>query len=488
MAGVAVPSSKGGGYVPTGKEKLNPMVYITAMTAALAGLLFGLDIGVIAGALDFIGHEFTVSDSTKELIVSALLIGAVIGTFCSGPISRKFGRRKAILLSGAIFVIGSIGCGLAHNPEILIFFRGFLGVAVGIASFTAPLYLSEMAPMQIRGRLIAMYQLMITIGIVLAFVSDTILSYGGHWRIMLAIVAVPAAMMAIGVYFLPESPRWLALAGFKEQAMNVLRKLRSSEEEVKWELGEIENSVVDPEKTKKVIANPNFKKALILGICLQAIQQFTGINVVMYYAPQIFKAAGFDTNQEQMFATIIVGVVNVLATFIAIAFVDKLGRKPILYIGHIVMGLSMGILGILFFHGMSSAGMQYSAVGMVIIFIIGFAMSAGPIIWIICSEIYPLAARDFGITASTASNWFCNAIVGMTFLTMLNGIGPASTFGLYAVMNIAFMIFYFYFTPETKDISLEEIEENLLKGAKMKEIGTRTRIPRENIAGNEAQA
>jgi len=453
-------------------EKVPFSVLIVAFVAALAGLLFGLDVGVISGVIPFLGKAFHAGTATKEMIVSSLLAGAVLGTILSGIISKKYGRKNTILVSSVIFTAGSLLASAATNSWILIGVRVFLGMAVGIASFTAPLYLSEMAPKKIRGALISMYQLMITIGIVLAFLSNTLLSYGGHWRIMLGIIAVPAALMFLGVSFLPRSPRWLLMKGMDDKALEVLSKLRSSQKLAELEHKEIRLSL----KKKKqggigLLKEPSFRKVLFLGIILQAAQQFTGINVVMYYAPEIFKTAGFTSGIDQMWGTVIVGITNVLATFIAIAFVDKLGRKPILYAGYSLMAVCMFALGAISHGGINGDYEKFSAIGFLLFFIIGFAMSAGPIIWVICSEIYPLKGRDFGITVSTATNWICNTVIGATFLTMLQDWGPAKTYWTYGLANFAFIFALFYLVPETKGISLEKIEQNLQAGKKLKELG-----------------
>ncbi len=446
-------------------------VYGVSFIAATAGLLFGLDIGVISGALPFIAKEFGAGTEMQEWIVSSLLLGAFIGTLGSGFISRHYGRKHALLVSAVVFAAGSALSAAATSPAMLIGVRLFLGLAVGIASFTAPLYLSEMAPTRIRGALISMYQLLITIGILTAYLSDTFLSYGAHWRVMLGVLVVPATLMFLGILMLPNSPRWLILVGRREEAARALQKLRY-EDEIAEEILEIEKTLENKQKGLELLfKNRYFFKAVLLGIGLQAIQQFTGINVIMYYAPKIFALAGFESTVEQMWGTVLVGLINVLATFIAIAFVDKLGRKPILFIGFCVMGLSMGTLGFLFHIGMTQAVMHYLAIAALLVFIIGFAMSAGPVIWILCSEIYPLRARDIGVTASTASNWLCNAVVGATFLTMLNGLGSANTFWLYGGLNILFIAILFLFVPETKGVSLENIEANLLSGKRLARIG-----------------
>jgi MFS transporter, SP family, galactose:H+ symporter len=505
MSAVIPPSSPSSAHPIAGKTK--PIVYFVGLTAALAGLLFGLDVGVISGANEFIQKDFGVDDHTVENIVSALLWGAVLGVLISGFFSLRLGRRGTILISALVFAVGSVFCAFAPSAGALIAARFFLGIAVGMASFVAPLYLSEIAPQSVRGALIAMYQLMITIGIVLAFLSDTFFATyanlqplateishsvsslaGGRgqmvmegyfampWRWMLGVIAVPAVLMFLGMLFLPESPRWLVLKNRAPKAREVLRRLASSHEEAERELAEIENSLKVEQKGFSLFRdNRNFRRAVFLGVGLQVIQQFTGINVIMYYAPRILNEAGFNTTAEQMWGTVLIGTINVLATFIAIAFVDRLGRKPIMFAGFAVMGFGMLSLGTFFHVGLGGDSgdltMSYLAVASLVIFIIGFAMSAGPIIWILCAEIFPLAGRDFGITCSTVTNWTANAIVGMTFLTMLNVLGPGNTFLLYGALNAIFIVFFLALVPETKGVSLESIEQKLLAGAPLKQIG-----------------
>jgi SP family galactose:H+ symporter-like MFS transporter len=484
--------------IPPARKKVRFIVYFIGFTAALAGLLFGLDVGVISGALKFIQKDFQISDDAIQLVVSSLLWGAAFGALFSGVLSSHLGRRKTILISAVNFIIGAALCALSPNEHLLIVSRFILGIAVGIASFTAPLYLSEISPQSVRGSMISMYQLMITIGIVLAFMSNTWLATyatfagvtGGHWRIMLGIIAIPAAVMFAGVFFLPESPRWLFLKGLKSHAVDVFKRMHLDDAEIAAEVKEIEDSVKIKQNGFQLFRqSPNFRRAIGLGVGLQMIQQLTGINVIMYYAPKIFGMAGFEDTNEQMWGTVIVGVTNVLATFIAIAFVDKLGRKPIMYAGFVVMGLALMSVGTLFWIGgetrmlpnekgimeaaivLKSLSFAYPAIFALLIFIVGFAMSAGPIIWVICSEIYPLAGRDLGVTFSTGTNWIANAIVGMTFLSLINGFGPANTFLLYGGLNVLFVVFFLIFVPETKGISLEKIEKNLMSGLKLRKIG-----------------
>jgi len=483
---------------PTQRKRVQPIVYFIGLTAALAGLLFGLDVGVISGAEKFIQKEFQISDDTIQFVVSSLLWGAAFGALFSGILSSRLGRRKTILISAIIFIVGSVLCAFAPSVHLLILARFLLGIAVGVASFTAPLYLSEISPQSVRGSMISMYQLMITIGIVMAFLSNTWLATyatfggvtGGHWRLMLGIIALPAAVMFVGVFLLPESPRWLFLKGFQEKAVDVFKLMKLDDAEIASEVKEIEDSVkVKQNGFQLLIKNSQFRRAIGLGVGLQIIQQLTGINVIMYYAPRIFGMAGFEDTNQQMWGTVLVGVTNVLATFIAIAFVDKVGRKPIMYAGFITMGVALMSVGALFVLGgesrmvandrgimesvtvLKSLNFAYPAIFALLIFIVGFAMSAGPIIWVICSEIYPLAGRDLGVTFSTGTNWITNAIVGMTFLSLINGVGPGNTFLLYGALNVLFIIFFLCFVPETKGISLEKIERNLMSGLPLRKIG-----------------
>ncbi|NEY28894.1 sugar porter family MFS transporter [Hafnia alvei] len=450
------------------------LTFFVCFLAALAGLLFGLDIGVIAGALPFISETFQITSSQQEWVVSSMMFGAAVGAVGSGWLNFRIGRKYSLMIGAILFVVGSLFSAFAPDVEILILSRVLLGLAVGIASYTAPIYLSEIAPEKIRGSMISMYQLMITIGILAAYLSDTAFSYTGAWRWMLGVITIPAILLLIGVFFLPDSPRWLAARGSDEKARRVLEKLRDTSEQAKSELDEIRESLkVKQSGWALFINNKNFRRAVYLGVLLQVMQQFTGMNVIMYYAPKIFDLAGFASTSQQMWGTVIVGLVNVLATFIAIGLVDRWGRKPTLILGFIVMALGMGTLGTMMNIGISSVFAQYFAIIMLLIFIVGFAMSAGPLIWVLCSEIQPLKGRDFGITCSTATNWIANMIVGATFLTMLNSLGSAHTFWVYAGLNVIFIFITLALIPETKNISLEHIERNLMQGKPLRKIGSK---------------
>ena len=448
----------------------NYVLFVGAL-GALAGLMFGLDIGVISGAQRFIQKDFKISDQVVEHIVSWMMIGAALGAAGASFMSSKLGRKRALALGAGIFVLASVMCGLSGSVDALLAWRLVLGLAIGVLTFTAPMYLAEVSPERNRGAIVASYQLMITIGIFLAFLSDTAFSYSGDWHWMLGIIAIPGFLFLLGVLVLPDSPRWLMMNGRKSEAVEVLHRLRADPGVVSAEVADIEAQLKIPQRGMKMfLNNSNFRRSVGLGVLLQFVQQLTGMNVVMYYAPRIFQDMGYALS-AQMWFTAAVGLTNVLATFIAIAFVDRLGRKPILYIGFCVMGIGLGLVGLMMHLGITSHVEQLFTVVMLLIFIVGFAMSAGPLIWILCSEVQPLQGRDFGIGVSTVANWVGNFIVGATFLSLLNHFGHANTFWLYSGLNVLFILITFSLVPETKGVTLEHIERDLMAGKSLKMLG-----------------
>ena len=456
-------------------KKAKRMKIFISFAAGMAGLLFGLDIGVISGALPFITTHFDLSSRLQEWVVSTMMLGAALGAISTGWISFRLGRKKSLMTGAALFVLGSLGCALAPNVGLLLISRVMLGFAVGIASYVAPLYLSEMAEKEDRGKLISMYQMMVTIGILVAFVSDTIFSYGGHWRMMLGVISIPALLLMISVFGLPDSPRWLASKGKFSKAKEVLLSLSSTDEKAENELLEINESLkVKQEGWGLFKSNKNVRRAVYLGMLLQAMQQFTGMNVILYYAPQIFKHAGFANTEQQMLATVICGLTNTLATLIAMKTVDKQGRKPILTIGFAGIATGTFLLGVCLYMinaGFSALWISIAAIVMTLFTITSFAMSAGPVVWILCSEIQPLKSRDFGVACSTTTNWIVNMIIGATFLTLINAFGIAVTFWIYTGLNLLFILLTVLLIPETKGISLEKIEKNLMDGKRLRDIG-----------------
>lgn len=461
---------------PSTHTHIVPLVWISCVMAAASGLLFGMDVGIISGAIEFIRQEFVLSTLMEGWIVGSLLAGAAFGALGASAISNMLGRKRALLLSGVLFFIGALLAFMAWSPGSLVMARVLLGLAIGVESFVVPMYLSEIAPRRIRGTVISCYQLMITVGILVAYLSNLGFSYAGSWRWMFGILMLPAVLMTLGVLILPESPRWLAIKGRLSEARMVLKRLRATQDEVTQEIDDIQHALESESRQATngwtlIRSNSNFRRSVMLGIGIQAAQQFTGINVMIYFAPRIFEMANFQGTAAQLWSTVAVGVVNVLATFIAVAFVDKWGRKPILYTGFMIMAVSMAVLGGVLGHGVTNAALQALAMGSLLIFIVGFAMSAGPLAWTLCAEIQPMQGRDFGIGCSTIANWVSNMLVGTFFLTVLGVLGGPMTFALLAVANLVFVFFTFSLIPETSGVKLEQIEHNLMSGKPLRKLG-----------------
>lgn len=446
-------------------------IMLIGIVAALAGLMSGLDIGVVAGALDFFGKKYHATTFELEWVVSAMMAGAAIGAVCAGWLARSWGRKRSLFAGGAIFVVGTVGCALSWSVGSMIIFRAVMGLAVGLSAFTAPLYLSEIASPASRGAMVSTYQLMVTVGIFLAFLSDTFFTYTGNWRAMFGVAAAPAVIFLIGILFLPYSPRWLIMQGRHKEARGVLLDLREDPLEAAKEIHAIKKQLETKQEGWKLFKhNSNFRRSVALGILLQAMQQLAGINIVMYYAPKILSTAHFDT-QSQMWCTAMIGMINMLATFVAVGLVDRWGRRPILFTGFIIMATGMACLALLLHTGLHTEAAQLAAVFLLMIFCAGFAMSAGPLMWVLCAEIQPLAGRNFGIALSTLTNWLTNLLVGVSFLTLMTELGTDGTFLLFAALNASFIVLTYFFVPETKGVSLEQIEKNLMNGVRLRDIG-----------------
>ncbi|MCP4181359.1 MAG: sugar porter family MFS transporter [bacterium] len=444
-----------------------------AVIAALGGLLFGLDQGIISGALPFIKNTFNIGTTYQELVVSSLMVGCVCGVIAIRPISQKFGRKKALIISGILFILASISSGLSIHVYMLIVSRFFIGISVGIASFVTPIYIAEIAPRQIRGGMIALFQFLIVLGIALAFLVDSALTPFGAWRYMLGSISIPGVIMLIGLFFLPESPRWLMLFGRKKESERILKKLNRTDEEVKFEINEISQSAHEKQSSWKFLKNSNYRRVLYLGIGLQLFQQLCGWVALIYYAPTIFSEMGFKTPESRIWVAFFVcGAFHVLATMLPVFLNDKWGRKKLLYIGVSLNIISMIMIGTLFFIGIDVADwVKYLAVALLLLFNIGYSISLGPVVWTLCSEIFPLKGRDLGMMTATAANWIGSFFVAQLTLTIMQILGPAWTFMMFAVIGVLTIIFTYMFVPETKGVPLEEIEKALLSGKKLRNIG-----------------
>ncbi len=453
-------------------------VAVIAFIGALGGLLFGLDQGFINGSLPLIREDLGLTTDQGAFFSGVLAWAAAVGAFIAGWVARILGRKNTILFAALAFAACTLIGAAAQSYEILLLSRILLGLAVGTAAFVVPLYLSEIAPTHMRGGIIAMYQLMITIGIFLVFVSNAgiQIAFQGQdhsWRLMLGIISIPAIVMLLAGLTLPRSPRWLMLKRREDQARAVLERTRASREEVDAELAEMQTSLGQADrKALHLFGKGFFWKVLLLGIALQALQQLSGINSVIYYSTEIFAKAGI---QNAAVATVIVGFVNMLTTILAVAFVDRWGRKPILYLGLAVMAVMLFAVASVFRYEQGGGDLgdlgQVLMVGAVLTYICAFAISLGPVVWIMCAEIFPLEGREIGVTITTIANWVFTAIVVQYSEIILHQIGGAVLFYGFAVSCVAGLFLVFLFAPETKKVSLEDLEERLRAGVPLKRIG-----------------
>lgn len=443
-------------------------LYVVAIVASLGGLLSGFDTGVISGALLFINQTWDLSDYTQGFLVSSVLIGAVIGAGTNGILADMFGRKKIIIATAVIFIVGSILCALAPNIYVLILSRILVGLAVGIVNFIVPLYLSEVAPKQMRGTLVSLYQWAITAGILFSYViNGAFASAVYNWRWMLFAGVAPGIVLLVGMSFLGDTPRWLVSKNRDEEAKKIYRKIEPNEN-ADVAVAEIKETLKTEGGSDKKI---RFKKWMIMpfvvGIGIMFAQICTGINTIIYYAPTIFKIAGFDSNANAIYATAGIGLINFLMTIIAIFFTDKLGRKPLLYVGLTGVMLSLLGLGCAFhFASILGASLKWVAVGSLAFYIICFAFSLGPVGWIIVSEVFPLKIRGLAMSLCTVANFAFNFFVVGSFPVLINRVGGAYTFWMFAFVSLLCIIFVYFFVPETKGISLEQIESNWIKGVK----------------------
>ncbi len=435
---------------------------IVAAVASLGGLLFGYDTGVISGALLFIRKVFGLSPFMQGLVVALALAGATLGAAFAGSFSDRFGRRRVIIVTACLFVMGSLLCAFAGGAAILLAGRFVIGVAIGIASMLTPLYLSEMAPAAKRGAVVSLNQMCITLGIVASYGVDYAFSgAAGGWRWMLGLGCVPGIILGVGMIFMPDSPRWLAGAGRMKEAEQALRHMRDGND-VTQELGQIRKDATGPGTAApwSALLHGGARKALLVGVGLAIFQQITGINTVIYFAPTIFQTAGFGQASTSILATTGVGIVNVVMTYVALRLLDSAGRRTMLLWGLSGMLAMLVVLTVSFAVGMSDS-FAWVTVLAVAAYVACFAIGLGPVFWLLISEIFPLSIRGRAMSVSTVANWGSNLIVSQVFLLLINGIGSAATFGLFAVMTALNLAFAVARVPETKGRSLEQIEADL---------------------------
>jgi SP family galactose:H+ symporter-like MFS transporter len=433
-----------------------------------AGGLFGYDQGVISGALPGIKSTFSLSVLMLQVVTSWVTLGALIGSLAGGGLGDRIGRKRTILLAGAFFTLGAAVQWLAPDAAVLVTGRLIVGFGVGVAAVAAPLYAAELAPASFRGRFISCYQLAITIGIFLAYLVNGRLP-GAEWRTMLGAAAIPGLALFIIALIAPESPRWLMMRNRRAEAASTARKVQP-EIDVDAQLEAIGAALREDAQsaTWGEVFQREWRKPLMVAVWLAIFQQITGINAIIYYANQIFASAGFTTEASQAAVTTwAIGGVNVLATLIAIAFIDAIGRRKLLLAGLTGMGISLAVVGTAFRfiapNGMAAAAAGPSTAGVVTVvalvaFIICFAFSLGPVTWTVINEVFPARVRGRGVALATAVNWGSAFLVSQFFLSLVGAIGSSLSFWMFALFCAIGWVWVYRAVPETKRQTLEQIQ------------------------------
>jgi MFS transporter, SP family, arabinose:H+ symporter len=447
-----------------------------ALIASLGGFLFGYDTAVISGTLALVRRQFELNAAMEGWYVSSALVGCIIGVSGAGWLSDRYGRKMVLLLTGALFSISAIGCALSGSFTMLVWYRWIGGVGVGIASMLSPMYISEISPPSIRGRLVTLYQFAIAVGILSSYFVNSWLLRSSDvpgfpsmpnlhlifkeevWRGMLGMEAVPAMAFFLMILFIPKSPRWLVVKGRKDQARQILIRL-TNETIADREIGEIEETLALEKGSWRLLLEPGIKMAVFIGVALAVLQQFTGIDAIIYYGPRIFEEAGFALS-EALGGQVVIGIINVTFTVIAIFTIDSLGRKKLLLLGTSGMFITLILIGILFAIGKAQGMLLLS---LVLVFIACFAFSLGPVVWVLLSEIYPNRIRGRAMSIATIAVWIGTALIGQLIPLSLDNLGPHITFWIFAFFCLPTLYIGWKLLPETKGKTLEEIEKHWLK-------------------------
>jgi SP family sugar:H+ symporter-like MFS transporter len=437
---------------------------------ALGGLLFGYDTGVISGAILFISDDFGLSPFMQGAVVASLLLGAMLGAGLAGPLSDRMGRRRLIMVAAVTFTIGALGAAAAPGAGALVAARFVIGLAVGSAALVVPLYLSEIAPTEIRGAIASLNQMMIVIGILAAFVVNAILASSGDWRLMLGLAAIPSLVLLVGMLRMPETPRFLVKEGEEREAHEVLEEVTQDDhrETPKQKIEEI-REVEEKESEgglRAVLKERWVRPALVVAIGLAVFQQLIGINTIIYYAPTTLTSVGFGP-ESAIYLNLLIGTLNELMTIVAIRIIDRVGRKPMLLFGLVGMVTSLAALGLAseLLAKPNSSGDPAAIVTFICLagFIVSFAATWGPVVWVMLPEVLPLSVRGTAMGVAVCLHWFANFLVSQSFPIMLDSWGAGPVFLGYAGMGVLAFLFVKALVPETKGRSLEEIEADLLR-------------------------
>ena len=459
---------------------LGYLVFLSVV-AALGGFLFGYDTAVISGTIAQVTEQFRLDALQQGWYVGCALVGSIIGVLFAGILSDKFGRKFTMILSAILFSTSAIGCAVSVEFNQLVVYRIIGGVGIGVVSIISPLYISELAVAQYRGRLVSLYQLAVTIGFLGAYlVNYQLLGYSTSnpdivtgwwslifvtevWRGMLGMEILPALLFFIIIFFIPESPRWLILKGREEKATNILERIYTSSKDALFQLAETKSVLSSESKSEwKLLLQPGIRKAVIIGVCIAMLGQFMGVNAVLYYGPSIFENAGLSGG-DSLFYQVLVGLVNTLTTVLALVIIDKIGRKKLVYYGVSGMVISLILIATYFIYGESWGISSVFLLVFFLFYVFCCAVSICAVVFVLLSEMYPTRVRGFAMSIAGFALWIGTYLIGQLTPWMLQNLTPAGTFILFAIMCVPYMLIVWKLVPETTGKSLEEIERHWMK-------------------------
>ena len=459
---------------------LGYLVFLSVV-AALGGFLFGYDTAVISGTIAQVTEQFRLDALQQGWYVGCALVGSIIGVLFAGILSDKFGRKFTMILSAILFSTSAIGCAVSVDFNQLVVYRIIGGVGIGVVSIISPLYISELAVAQYRGRLVSLYQLAVTIGFLGAYlVNYQLLGYSTSnpdivtgwwslifvtevWRGMLGMEILPALLFFIIIFFIPESPRWLILKGREEKATNILERIYTSSKDALFQLAETKSVLSSESKSEwKLLLQPGIRKAVIIGVCIAVLGQFMGVNAVLFYGPSIFENAGLSGG-DSLFYQVLVGLVNTLTTVLALVIIDKVGRKKLVYYGVSGMVISLILIATYFIYGESWGISSIFLLVFFLFYVFCCAVSICAVVFVLLSEMYPTRVRGFAMSIAGFALWIGTYLIGQLTPWMLQNLTPAGTFILFAIMCVPYMLIVWKLVPETTGKSLEEIERHWMK-------------------------
>ena len=459
---------------------LGYLVFLSVV-AALGGFLFGYDTAVISGTIAQVTEQFRLDALQQGWYVGCALVGSIIGVLFAGILSDKFGRKFTMILSAILFSTSAIGCAVSVDFNQLVVYRIIGGVGIGVVSIISPLYISELAVAQYRGRLVSLYQLAVTIGFLGAYlVNYQLLGYSTSnpdivtgwwslifvtevWRGMLGMEILPALLFFIIIFCIPESPRWLILKGREEKATNILERIYTSSKDALFQLAETKSVLSSESKSEwKLLLQPGIRKAVIIGVCIAMLGQFMGVNAVLYYGPSIFENAGLSGG-DSLFYQVLVGLVNTLTTVLALVIIDKIGRKKLVYYGVSGMVISLILIATYFIYGESWGISSIFLLVFFLFYVFCCAVSICAVVFVLLSEMYPTRVRGFAMSIAGFALWIGTYLIGQLTPWMLQNLTPAGTFILFAIMCVPYMLIVWKLVPETTGKSLEEIERHWMK-------------------------